>query len=508
MLVHHFLEGSARAFPDKLALVCGGQRLTYSEIDERANRLANALVDRGILPGDRVALWLPNSVETVVAIFATLKAGAIFTVINPTTKVDKLVRILNDCSASGLLIPARHSNHGAELRKSVSSLGLVALCGTSADQPVPGQSVGLNEIVREYPSDRPSTRTIDVDLACLIYTSGSTGEPKGVMATHANMVFAASSIIRYLENAPEDIVINVLPLSFDYGLYQLLMVFRFGGTLVLERSFAYPAAVLRKIETERATGLPGVPTLFAMLLQMDLSRFDLSSLRYLTNTAAALPVAHILGLRDAFSGARLYSMYGLTECKRALYLPPEELDRRPDSVGIAIPGTEVWVEDDLGRRLGPHQTGELVVRGSHVMQGYWNNPEATARWYRAGRYPAERLLYTGDLFRMDEEGFYYFVARKDDIIKSRGEKVAPKEVESVLYQLSGVVEAAVIGIPDDLLGEAVKAFVVVNRSMTEQEVLGHCANHLEDYMMPRTVEFCGSLPRTTSGKIDRRALGL
>jgi len=158
--------------------------------------------------------------------------------------------------------------------------------------------------------------------------------------------------------------------------------------------------------------------------------------------------------------------------------------------------------------VGPHQTGELVMRGSHVMQGYWNNPEATARWYRAGRYPAERLLYTGDLFRMDEEGFYYFVARRDDIIKSRGEKVAPKEVESVLYQLSGVVEAAVIGIPDDLLGEAVKAFVVVNRSMTEQEVLGHCAKHLEDYMMPRTVEFCGSLPRTTSGKIDRRALGL
>jgi long-chain acyl-CoA synthetase len=506
MLVHHLLERTARAFPGKVALVCEGQRLTYSEIDERANRLANGLLSRGVRPGDRVALWLPNSVDTVVAIFAALKAGATFTVINPTTKADKLVRILNDCSAAGLFLPARSSKQVTRLRSAVGSLELVVLCGQGSEEPTPGTSVGIETIARESLPGRPSSGTIDVDLACLIYTSGSTGEPKGVMETHANVVFAASSITRYLENVPDDIVINVLPLSFDYGLYQLLMVFHFGGTLVLERSFAYPAAVLRKIETERVTGLPGVPTLFAMLLQMDLSRFHLSSLRYLTNTAAALPVEHVLRLRDAFPDARLYSMYGLTECKRALYLPPEELDRRPDSVGIAIPGTEVWVEDEQGRRLGPHQTGELVVRGSHVMQGYWNNPEATARWYRQGRYPAERLLYTGDLFRMDEEGFLYFVARKDDIIKSRGEKVAPKEVESVLYRLSGVVEAVVIGVPDDLLGQAVKAFVVANRSVTEQEVLGHCANYLEDYMMPRHVEFCDSFPRTSSGKIDRKAL--
>ena len=280
------------------------------------------------------------------------------------------------------------------------------------------------------------------------------------MSTHANVRLCRLVHHRVPGETADDIVINVLPLSFDYGLYQLLMVFKFGGTLVLEKGFAYPAAVLKRIEQEKVTGFPGVPTLFAMLLQMDLSRFDLSSLRYLTNTAAALPVEHIQRLRDCLSLGRLYSMYGLTECKRTLYLPPEELDRRPGSVGIAIPGTEVWIEDEDGNRLGPGEVGELVVRGSHVMQGYWNNPEATARWYRPGRYPAERLLYTGDLFRMDEDGFFYFVARKDDIIKSRGEKVAPKEVEHVLYQLPGVVEAAVIGVPDDLLGQAIKAFVV------------------------------------------------
>jgi acyl-CoA synthetase (AMP-forming)/AMP-acid ligase II len=286
------------------------------------------------------------------------------------------------------------------------------------------------------------------------------------------------------------------------------MTFKFGGTLVLERSFAYPAATLRRIEEEQVTGLPGVPTLFAMLLNLDLSRFDLSSLRYLTNTAAALPVEHIQRLREAFPWARLYSMYGLTECKRTLYLPPEELDRRPGSVGIPIPGTEAWVEDEDGRRLGPGEVGELVVRGSHVMQGYWNDPQTTAKRYRPGRYPAERLLYTGDLFKTDEDGFLYFVARKDDIIKSRGEKVAPKEIESVLYRLPQVVEATVVGVPDPVLGQAIKAYIVCDggQPLTERDVLHHCAQHLEDFCIPKHLEFRDALPKTSSGKIDRLAL--
>ena len=516
MLVNDFLQNNAERFPDKVALVCDGQRLTYAEIESQANRVANGLLSLGVQRGDRVAVWLPNSVETVIAIFAILKAGATFTVVNPTTKAGKLIYVLNNCAASGLFVPGRRGDHVASLLQAVPSLRLAVQCGKGTEQVaaarpdarVSANRVTFSQLLEDYPPVRPPCSTIDVDLACLIYTSGSTGEPKGVMSTHANMVFAASSIIQYLENVPEDIVIDVLPLSFDYGLYQLMMVFKFGGTLVLERSFAYPAAILQRIEQERVTGLPGVPTVFAVLLQMDLSRFDLSSVRYLTNTAAALPVEHIHRLRDAFPWTRLYSMYGLTECKRTLYLPPEELDRRPGSVGIAIPGTEVWIEDEDGNKLPPGEIGELVVRGSHVMQGYWNDPEETAKRYRPGRYPAERFLYTGDLFKMDEEGFLYFISRKDDIIKSRGEKVAPKEVESVIYQLPGVVEAAVVGVPDDLLGQAIKAFVVYadDRQLTERDVLRHCAQHLEDFMMPKHVEFRSSLPKTTSGKIQKSAL--
>jgi acyl-CoA synthetase (AMP-forming)/AMP-acid ligase II len=201
-------------------------------------------------------------------------------------------------------------------------------------------------------------------------------------------------------------------------------------------------------------------------------------------------------------------MYGLTECKRTLYLPPEELERRPGSVGIPIPGTEAWVEDEDGKRLGPGETGELVVRGSHVMQGYWNAPEKTAQRYRPGRYPADRLLYTGDLFKTDEEGFLYFVARKDDIIKSRGEKVAPKEVEGAIYRLPGVVETVVIGEPDALLGEAIVAYVVPEKgvSLTERDVIRHCTQNLENFMVPQQVRLRDSLPKNPSGKVKKQAL--
>jgi amino acid adenylation domain-containing protein len=509
MLVQDFLHDSAVRFPDKIALICRDQRLTYAQVEARANQLAHALIARGVQRGDRVAIYLPNSVETAIAIFAILKAAGTFVVLNPTTKRDKLIYVLNNCRATALFTSARNVRLAAQVSEAVPSLRSTVLIGKeTASAPAGGEAAYVfDDLLAAYPTTRPSCPTIDQDLACLIYTSGSTGEPKGVMSGHNNVVFASGSIIQYLENTPDDIVINVLPLSFDYGLYQLLMVFRFGGTLVLEKSFAYPAAVLNRMEAERVTGFPGVPTIFAILLQMDLNPYDLSSLRYLTNTAAALPPSHIMALREKFAWATLYSMYGLTECKRTLYLPPDQLDVRPGSVGIAIPGTEVWIENEEGHRVGPGTVGELVIRGSHVMRGYWESSEATAERYRPGPTPGERILYCGDLFKMDEEGYLYFVARKDDIIKSRGEKVAPKEVENVLYGIKSVVEAAVIGVPDPILGQAIKAFVVLdNAEVTEKEIFRHCRANLEDFMVPQYIELCAELPKTASGKIKKTDL--
>jgi long-chain acyl-CoA synthetase len=506
MLVQDFLERSADRLPDKVALVCDGQRLTYAEVEAQANRLANTLSAQGVKRGDRVALFLPNCIELVIGIFAILKAGGVFVPINHTTKADKCSYILNNCTAKILITSGRQIELVQMLSQTVSSIETFIL--TAPQTEVENAAfLSYSAIQTDSLDRRPSKVNINVDLACLIYTSGSTGEPKGVMSDHSNIVFAASSIIEYLGNVETDIVIGLLPLSFDYGLYQLLMVFKFGGTLVLEKGFTFPAAILKRMEEERVTGFPGVPTIYTMLLKIDLSPYNLSSLRYLTNTAAALPPSHIADIRAKFPWTTLFSMYGLTETKRTLYLPPAQLDQRPGSVGIAIPGTEVWVEDEVGQRLGPEQVGELVVRGRHVMRGYWNDPERTAARFRPGPFPGEQVCYTGDLFRMDAEGFLYFVARKDDVIKSRGEKVAPKEVENILYALEGVTEAAVIGVPDPILGQAVKAFVVVeNATMTDTDILRHCRANLEDFMIPKFVELCTALPKTSTGKIKKTNL--
>lgn len=509
-LVRHFLEHSADRLPAKTALVCDGQRLTYADVDARANRLAQALIRLGVRRGDRVGIYLQNSVEAVVSIFGVLKAGAVFVVVNHTTKRDKLLYILNNCRATALIADGRSAALALCREQPPASLVAALFSGGQSLAPAPAAQPALLDwdiVLAEASTARPPCVNIDLDLACLVYTSGSTGDPKGVMSDHQNVVFASGSIITYLQNVESDIVINVLPLSFDYGLYQLLMTFRFGGTLVLEKSFAFPAAILKVIEREKVTGFPGVPTLFAVLAPMDLKAFDLSSLRYLSNTAAALPVSHIEEIRKKFPGVRLYSMYGLTETKRTLYLPPEMLDQKPGSVGIAIPGTEAWLEDEHGQRLPNGSTGELVVRGRHVMRGYWEAPEATAHRYRPGPIPGERHCYTGDLFRTDADGYFYFVSRKDDIIKSRGEKVSPKEVETVLYALEGVTQAAVVGVPDPVLGQAVKVFVVApGRHLTTADVLAHCKSRLEDYMMPRHVEFRDALPMTSSGKISKKDL--
>jgi len=512
MQLESFLESSAGQFPDKTALVCGKRRLTYADLDQSCNRLAHALLAEGIERGNRVAVYLDNSVEAVISVFAILKAGAVFMMVNPTTKADKLTYILNNSRAAALILHPRAVKTLQESLARVSHLRRVIVTGDAvSEDPVPGKTcVGFDELLHRHEGDvlAPPKRAIDVDLAALIYTSGSTGNPKGVMVTHLNMVAAATSITTYLRNVSEDIILNVLPMSFDYGLYQVLMGAKIGGTVVLERSFTYPHAVMQKLVEENATGFPLVPTMSAILLQMDLRKYDLSHLRYVSNTGAALPTEHILRVRELLPHVQVYSMYGLTECKRVSYLPPEEIDRRPRSVGRGMPNEEVYIVDDEDQRVGPGVVGELVVRGSNVMKGYWELPEQTDRRLRPGPLPNEKVLYTGDLFYMDEEGFLYFVGRKDDIIKSRGEKVSPKEIENVLYSHPDVAEAAVVGVPDSILGQAVKAVIAPKDGcqLNDKEIMRYCANRLEDFMVPKWVEVRSSLPKTGNGKIDKREL--
>ncbi len=511
MLVHEFLETTTGKHPDKIAIVAGARRLTYREIDGDANRLAHALARTGVRKGDRVIVFLDNSPEAVVSIFGILKADAVFIVVNPTTKAEKLAYIVDNCRACALITHRNKWNIVQETVSSVQSLASVILHGEKKEDDTRTsrrvRTVGWNDSLDECPASPPPRTAIDIDLAALIYTSGTTGNPKGVMLTHRNMVSASTSITTYLENVESDIILDVLPLSFDYGLYQVIMSAQFGGTVVLEKSFLYPYTVIQLLKRECVTGLPIVPTIAAILLQMtDLKNDRFEHLRYITNTAAALPVNHIRGLQETFPKAKIYSMYGLTECKRVSYLPPEELERRPTSIGKGMPNEQVYLVDEQGLTITePGVIGELVVRGANVMKGYWELPDETDRMLRPGPFPWEKVLHTGDLFTMDAEGFLYFVSRKDDIIKSRGEKVSPREVENALYELPGIAEAAVVGIPDSLLGEAIKAYVVLQQgvTLTDDDIIAHCKSRLEDFMVPKIIEFRASLRKTSSGKISK-----
>jgi long-chain acyl-CoA synthetase len=503
--VERFLEASAERFPDKIALIEADRRATYSQLNALADRFANGLRNGGVQRGERVVVFLDNSLEAVAAIYGTLKAGAVFCVVNPMTKAQKLAYILNNCRAAAIVTQGSLLGEAAKAVDQCPSVCLSVVAGGKGALSLRGAMTWEEAVSPSSGCSLPNVG-IDLDLAMIIYTSGSTGFPKGVMMTHQNVVFAASSITTYLENNSDDVVLSVLPLAFDYGLYQLLMSCKVGATLVLEKSFAFPVSILKKMAVEKATGFPLVPTMAAMLLQMKgHAPGTYPHLRYLTNTAAALPPSHIERLQELFPKTHIYSMYGLTECKRCTYLPPEQLKIRPASVGIAIPGTEAYIVNEAGERVGPEVVGELVIRGGHVMKGYWEDEEATNRVLRPGPFPWERVLYTGDLFRADSEGYLYFTGRKDDIIKTRGEKVSPKEVENVIYALPGVKEAAVVGVPDSILGMSLRAIIVpaAEQMISERDVMTHCARHLEDFMVPKSVEFRRELPKTDTGKIRR-----
>ncbi|HLP43427.1 MAG TPA: AMP-binding protein [Fibrobacteria bacterium] len=523
MLLDLYLEQSAARHPDKPALICGERRATYAEVNGGANALAHAFRALGLGRTERVCMYYDNSVETVQGIFAAMKASGVFLVVNPGVKGDKLAYILNDCNARILVTGKRNLKAVEADVAAAADLRHVVVVDAEAGDDVTslfpvlkaaGKGVhDMAALLKGRPTTLPVNPNIDLDMASLIYTSGSTGNPKGVTLTHLNMVTAATSITTYLRNEPDDIILAVLPLAFDYGLYQVLMAFRFGGTVVLEKMFLYPGKYLELIKKERVTGLPIVPTILGILLNLkDIETHDFSSVRYLTNTAQALPQHYIERMRRIIPKARIYSMYGLTECKRVAYLPPELVDRKPTSVGIAIPNTEVWIEDDQGNRITtPGTPGELVVRGAHVMIGYWNKPEETARCIRIahdGPYPHERILKTGDLFKQDEDGHLYFISRKDDLIKTAGERVGPREVENVIHELPQVKECAVIGVPDDILGQAIKAFVapVDGQTLSDVEVIKHCQKRLEKFMVPKHVEFRAELPKTNTGKISKKGL--
>ncbi|GLR12448.1 AMP-dependent ligase [Chitinimonas prasina] len=508
-LLQDYLAHSAQQLPDKIALVCGKQRLSYAELARQSDALAHALLQAGLVRGDRVIVLADNSVASVLALWAVLKADAVVCPVSPHTRSDKLAYYLHDTGARALMADAPLADQHAPLLGQSHQLACVLVDGV-ATQPLPGLCSHAAALAALPPGFQPPGQNLDIDLAAILYTSGSTGEPKGVMLSHRNMLAATAAINHYLGNRQDDVILAALPLSFDYGLYQLILATAVGARVLLERSHAILPQLLARARREAVTAWPLVPSVLALLAEMPLDRVGLPHLRYLSSTGAALAPGHIATAQRLFPQAQLFAMYGLTECKRCSYLPPQDLPHKPDSVGLAIPGTELWLVDEADQKLGPGQVGQLVIRGATVMRGYWNKPEATARRLRPGPLPGEQVLYTGDLCRQDEAGYLYFVARMDEVIKSRGEKVAPREVELALLAQPGVREAAVIGVPDPVWGHAIKAYVLPASGalLDVDSLLAACRRQLEPSHVPQYLSLVEQLPRTSSGKVDKTALSV
>ncbi|MDI3339687.1 MAG: acyl-CoA ligase (AMP-forming), exosortase A system-associated, partial [Sphaerobacter sp.] len=497
--------------PDGIAIVAGEARWTFGALVRAAERLAAALVEQGVQPGDRVAIYAEKSPEVVVAILATSMAGGAFVNVNPLLKARQAEHIMRDC----------------RVRLAVAEADKLAALGAAAPERAivigdlpPGVEGGRawlrwDDVLARDPAGVALPRVQERDMATIIYTSGSTGLPKGVVFSQRNVVAGAEIVATYLENTPEDRILSVLPFSFDYGLNQLTTALLVGATLVLQRS-AFPGDLLRALREHEITGLAGVPPLWALLLQAskDLEEQPLPALRYITNSGGQIPAAHLAELRRLLPTTQIYLMYGLTEAFRSTYLPPSELHRGPTCIGRPIPNTDIWVVDEEGRMCGPGEVGELVHRGPTVSLGYWGKPEATAEVFRPNPFAPPELphpewvVYSGDLVCRDEDGYLHFVGRKDHLIKTQGYRVSPEEVEDLLVGTGLVREACAFGLPDPDLGQQIVAVVVPrgDPAPTVEEIRRACLRAAPPYLVPKQIRIAPELPRTPSGKIDRQAV--
>lgn len=512
-LIHDFVIEQAERRPEATALVLRQNTLSYAALATALAATARGLRHLGLTPAERVAVYLPKQLETVCALFGAAAAGGAFVPVNPLLKPEQVGHILKDCNVRVLVTSTDRAALLEPVLRECHDLRNLVLVDQGERPPIPPQVQALDWAELQDTGDRPpARRAIDLDMAAILYTSGSTGKPKGVVLSHRNLVSGARSVAEYLDNRPEDRLLAVLPLSFDYGLSQLTTAFSVGARAVL-MDYLLPRDVIRAVERETITGLAAVPPLWVQLARLDWPAAAQDSLRYITNSGGAMPKATLQALRRALPRTRPFLMYGLTEAFRSTYLPPAEIDSRPESIGKAIPNAEILVVREDGSPCAPGEPGELVHRGSLVSLGYWNDPQKTAERFRGvpGRDPAltvpELAVWSGDTVRVDEDGFIYFIGRKDDMIKTSGYRVSPTEVEEVIYAGGQVAEAAALGIPHPELGQAVVAVVKpAAAGFDAAALLQHCKRHLPGFMVPLQVITRDTLPRNPNGKLDRKAM--
>jgi len=509
-LIFDLIFDAARRSPHAQALVHGAVQRDYAALAQDVERAARVLLDQDLRRGDRVAVYLEKRLENVAAMFGASLAGAVFVPVNPLLKAEQVVHILNDCNVRVLVTsPERLASLGPLLPQ-CPDLRAVLLTGEAphAAAGIAGVTVGAWDAVPFAPV--PSVRAIDADVAAILYTSGSTGKPKGVVLSHRNLVAGAESVASYLDITQADRLLAVLPLSFDYGLSQLTCAFRQGAAVVLINHL-FARDVMRAVVDERITGLAAVPPLWNQLAR--LAWPSDCTLRYVTNSGGAMPGATLAQLRAALPNADVFLMYGLTEAFRSTYLPVSELDRRPGSMGRAIPNAEVLVVRPDGSLCGDDEPGELVHRGALVSLGYWNDLAKTAERFRPAplRNSAlplvEMAVWSGDTVRRDADGYLYYIGRDDDLIKVSGYRISPTEIEEALHASGLVDDVAAFGVPHPGLGQVIVVLAVAPAGLTVAALLKEAQRRLPAYMVPAHIALrTDAFPRNPNGKLDRKLL--
>jgi acyl-CoA ligase (AMP-forming) (exosortase A-associated) len=522
-LLSELIDVAARRSDAAQALAYGRETASYAELQAAMHGFAGGLMTLGLKRADRVAIYLEKRIETVVASFGAPAAGCVFVPLNPLLKAEQAAFIMQDCNVRVLVTSPERLALLVPVLAHCPDLQHVVVTGDASNAPAAiSELKGLNgmawaELIKQ--PVRSGHRVIDTDMTAILYTSGSTGKPKGVVLSHRNMVAGAKSVASYLQNEASDTLLAALPLSFDAGFSQLTTAFHVGARVVL-LNYLMPRDVLKAMEQEKVTGLTAVPPLYIQLSQLEWPDAINANLRYFANTGGRMPGETLSLLRKRVPKAKPFLMYGLTEAFRSTYLPPEEVDRRPDSIGKAIPNAEILVLRDDGTPCAPHEPGELVHRGALVGQGYWNDAEKTTERYKllaadapgrqAGLQLPEYAVFSGDTVKMDEEGFLYFIGRRDEMMKTSGYRVSPTEVEEILYATQLIGECAAFGVPHDVLGHAIHVIATSPANTGEIDINAlnkECRTRMPAYMVPAGIECVpGPLPRNPNGKIDRKLL--
>jgi len=509
-LIQHLLDESGEKFPDKICLEEAKNSLTYNETIEYSRKIAGMLLDSGVMPGEHIGVFMDRSIEQVVSLLGVFYAGAVLIIINPILKETQIRHIVRDAGISTIITShKRIKKNYSVFQKAGVEKALIFYGNNTNDFTKTIVFDGNWDSLAEFKGE---CCRISDDTSHIIYTSGSTGQPKGIVISHRNTIDGSNIVSQYTGLTSDDRMIGTLPFNFDYGFNQLINTLYMGATIYLHRFFL-PNDLLQVLQNKQITVFAGMTPIWSKIFNpklTDLSKeYDFSRIRVITNTGGKVPVSIVKKLRNLFSQAKIYLMYGLTEAFRSTYLDPSQIDNRPDSIGKAVPNVQIMVVNTKGKECGPHEEGELVHRGALISKGYWNNPEKTRQVFRSNPLLSkknthlETVVFSGDIVKKDEEGFLYFIGRKDNMIKTKGYRVSPSEVEELINNFEGVAECIVTGYEKN---ETINLRAIIQLNdpeWTPEKVLMKCKQEFPFYLVPDDIVVRHNFPLTSNGKIDR-----